>query len=70
MERNCVPGHSATIASLDDTATLRVAALSYAARGWPVFPVYGVHPIAPGAPELLCGCPQGIAGCSRPESTR
>jgi Bifunctional DNA primase/polymerase, N-terminal len=40
------------------------AALGYAARGIPVYPVHWPHPIADGA-SLACSCRHG-AGCDRP----
>jgi hypothetical protein len=40
------------------------AALGYAARGIPVYPVHWPHPI-PGGTSLACSCPRGPA-CDRP----
>jgi Bifunctional DNA primase/polymerase, N-terminal len=40
------------------------AALGYAARGIPVYPVHWPHP-TPGEPRLACSCPRGPA-CDRP----
>jgi hypothetical protein len=40
------------------------AALGYAARGIPVYPVHWPHP-TPGGASLACSCPHGL-GCDRP----
>jgi hypothetical protein len=40
------------------------AALSYAARGIPVYPVHWPHP-TPSRASLACSCPRGPA-CDRP----
>jgi hypothetical protein len=41
------------------------AALGYAARGIPVYPVHWPRPTPPGGARLGCSCPRGL-GCDRP----
>src|SRR4029453_17472359 len=45
-------------------SALLEAALGYAARGIPVYPVHWPHP-TPGGASLACSCPHG-PGCDRP----